>query len=513
MLTPEQLQSVGGNPNPPSQTGPTFSSQLDSARQSYQSQPENQPSFLSRVGSDLSARGQNIQQTVNSTPNHNVGQALQGGLRIVGQVAGGINDVIGEGIKSIAPGIPKAIGAIAGTKPAQDIAQRYSDWAKQHPDAAKNLEAIVNIASLIPEGAGAKMAGESVAENAPKLAGELGDVGTKIGSKLGNAPADLKGVVQKSVTSIPENVKSMLQTTINPAETQKNLTKYFNIGKDAKATTGVATPLDVAGKNELGGALKDIKGQLAEAGKAKTAALAESGSKIVPIKDAYATLGKNLSERLGTAYDGAGNLVSTEGRQSLVIGNKADENIVKLAHDAIQDLRRTPTLQKVNDVVDRLQNQLYKSRVLGAEPITDQTKAVINTFTHDLNEAATKIGGDAYKTANDTYSQLRPIHDDLSNRLGSNMKNAGSVMKRIFSPQDGGTKDLVSKIEQITGRKINDHATLAKFAMDSLGDARAKSLLEKVPAGSGITMKIINGILEKMQNPEAVAGKMIRKVK
>lgn len=95
------------------------------------------------------------------------------------------------------------------------------------------------------------------------------------------------------------------------------------------------------------------------------------------------------------------------------------------------------------------------------------------------------------------------------------MKNAGAITKRIFSPQDGGVKNLVTKLEEETGQPIFHNATLAKFAMDAVGDPRAQSLLQQglEAKSKGLTKSVIDYLVKKLANPEAKALRIVGKAK
>jgi hypothetical protein len=132
-----------------------------------------------------------------------------------------------------------------------------------------------------------------------------------------------------------------------------------------------------------------------------------------------------------------------------------------------------------------------------------------------LNQAAKDVGGEEYTNANADYARLKGLRDDLNKRLGTNMKNAGSIMKRIFSPQDGGVKDLVKNLEQETGQPIFHDATLAKFAMDAVGDPRAQSLLQQglEAKSKGIVHSTLEYLKSKLEDPEGKALRVIQKSK
>ena len=112
------------------------------------------------------------------------GNPVEAALQTVGQGAGLVGDVLYEGAKAILPSaikepIKKGISAIAQAPPVQSVMQGYSDWANKHPEASKDLEAITNIASLIPIGGGGKILEKGVEKAAP-IVGKLAEKGAGV---------------------------------------------------------------------------------------------------------------------------------------------------------------------------------------------------------------------------------------------------------------------------------------------------------------------------------------------
>lgn len=129
--------------------------------------PASAPGFTERVSQDFAKRNANV---VDARSKVNSGQQslASGLLQAGGQVAGLIGDVAFEGIKSITPqpiqdAVSGAASAVAQTAPVQQAVQNYEQWKSAHPEAAANLEAAINIGSLLPIGVGAGTAGKAAA--------------------------------------------------------------------------------------------------------------------------------------------------------------------------------------------------------------------------------------------------------------------------------------------------------------------------------------------------------------
>ena len=129
---------------------------------------------LGGIGSALDQRASDFGKDATAPPS--VGDlAGQRPIRLMGDVAGGIGDIVGGLVKPIlaSPSNPaNAIGgqvnqnlnsgttAQAAKSGVSDLSDKYQDWAAKNPDASKNLESILNVASVLPVGEGAKMAEE-----------------------------------------------------------------------------------------------------------------------------------------------------------------------------------------------------------------------------------------------------------------------------------------------------------------------------------------------------------------
>ena len=172
-LTLEQLKQMGAKPK----TGGLTLEQL---------QPK-EPNIISRIGEDITKRGENYlagveaQKRIEQTP-------LETGVQLLGQGAGLAFDIGGEVLKSVIDKIPKAI-----KRPIEEVAKSvldtplgqtgikaisqgmdiYKEWKSGNPRAARDLEAVVNIAMLIPTGKIAGMAGKKAISTTGELAGKV----------------------------------------------------------------------------------------------------------------------------------------------------------------------------------------------------------------------------------------------------------------------------------------------------------------------------------------------------
>jgi hypothetical protein len=97
-----------------------------------------------------------------------------------------------------------------------------------------------------------------------------------------------------------------------------------------------------------------------------------------------------------------------------------------------------------------------------------------------LNDALKSQLPKSYRDLNERYADLVGTRNELNLKLGAESEKGGALMKRVFSPSDANTKKLFAKVHEVTGIDLVHEATLAKYVMELLGDARQKSLLEQL---------------------------------
>lgn len=125
--------------------------------------------FLSGVNRAMVERTKNADEIRASNQN-----PVSKFIQRAGQGAAFLGDVVTEGIKSVTPdpveeqfvrGLERTLAPIVQSGAGQNIAE----WAKAHPEAAKNLEAVINIAGVVPIGKGASITKDAVKTGVKKV--------------------------------------------------------------------------------------------------------------------------------------------------------------------------------------------------------------------------------------------------------------------------------------------------------------------------------------------------------
>ena len=177
-------------------------------------------------------------------------------IQSVGAVAGGITGVVGNvalsAAKAVTPDpIEKTVGdvvssvggAVSSAIP-QGTKDAFSSWAQQHPEAAANLGAFVDIASIVPlfKGAGALKTAASLESNASRLAMASKSTGRVIQSQENILPRTVGGVTTQR--PIAQDVLSKLDTSkvktyseLSNTITESNKSKLIAVSDYLKTDT------------------------------------------------------------------------------------------------------------------------------------------------------------------------------------------------------------------------------------------------------------------------------------
>jgi len=165
MLTQQQIDEIraksGLQPSTPPQKG-NYTGKYDYLKKDS--------TFTEEAGKRLKERGEDVAQTFKDTAEGNI-HPLSGSLQTVGAGAGAVSDVIFEGIKSITPKpvrdfLASAIQKIAGNKKVSSTLQKIDSWSQRHPEASKDLGAVVDIASIAPVAKGGQLGIKATSEAA-----------------------------------------------------------------------------------------------------------------------------------------------------------------------------------------------------------------------------------------------------------------------------------------------------------------------------------------------------------
>jgi len=452
-------------------------------------------SFLSETLGDIKGIGSDI---VSATKRRsaNLGESIEAYkkgeqglgrtiLQGVGQSAGLGSDVFGAGVKGavktvlpqsgedmLKSGVQSVVKPIVQSDAVQSVISKYNSLDEK---TQRDIDALIGVGSLTLDvaGAGATVkgmkAGTQLAKTgAKKVIGLSDDVVNKTKQVFSSG----KAKVLDQVLPIDKTVQTTLKRTSN-----ETLKKYIDQAKMAVTDQKSLTPLELAGEKAVT-ALESVQKRLSSIGKQKSSIVAQS--------------------KVGNQPMGS---VALKARQNILkqVSDKTldatDQNLVNDMLTRLTNLGVNPKLKQVDEFIDYAQEVLYK----GSQNLTvktgGRTESIIKGIVSDLNKQVKGIAPNSYTTLNAKYADIIDIRNSLNKALGSEATKGGSLMKRVFSPTDAGTKKLFADIQKLTGIDLTDEAVLAKFSMDLFGDARQASLLQQlnIPTQRGLIEKVIQG--------------------
>jgi hypothetical protein len=389
--------------------------------------------------------------------------------------------------------------------------------------------------------AGAELFGGKIANAGLKTAVKLIGKGTSTainqGSKLiGNAPKVIGDAAESFISTVDDTTKTVLNPTrLIPQEARERLIKkgedfverqvikkekfdrYLKQAQKAVSDPSQPSPLELAGKRAEE-ALNILRQKLSKQGSLKSGVIDTVGSrKIGGLTQIRQNLQKTLTEKIGASVTDDG-IKNARGRISKISLDPADNKLIRDIYRKLGELKFSDSIQKADDMVDAIQDLLYKRQKNVAIPVNSQVEAILKQSIGELNKMVKKAAGGTYRKSNLKYSNFKGLFDDLNKALGKDANKGGSLMKRVFSPTDGGTKQLFAQIKKATGIDLVEEAALAKHVMEIVGDPRGNNLLELlketgVPTPTNLVTGTGKFLLNKVRDPIKESARLIEEGK
>lgn len=414
--------------------------------------PTEQPSYLQSLGNHLVKNAEDANNTLNMalTPPEapkagetalevgaRVGrkalQAPEAALRIVGGAVDSIFSPITE-----LPLVKGAVGEVAQQvmkiRGVPELVKYGAGLAKQHPELAKDIQNIIDIATLGSGGAAEKPIAEGVAKVGSKVASSAENIATKVAetaTKIGDSELGKVG-------------EGLVQTTKDLGEA---IGRGVGKGKDALIKNGEKAAILKESAPEVQQAIKANLDQrmintIAEADK--------------PTKQAYKdvlSIAEESPKKIGMKKQPSivsGDLAS----QQYDIIAKEKQNIGKQIGDATKDLSKTKKVA-MQDSYNEIKKTLADT---GIVPVIDEEKGVHLDFTGSKYTPAerTKIT-ELYNLATEGGNKLSPLQirgkDQLFSKLQREARFDG-IGDLIIDTADG-PKSMFSIFRDIYSSKLD----------------------------------------------------------
>lgn len=446
-----------------------------------------------------------ISQTIGNAFKGSVDQIGQG-VRQVGE--GGANPL--QAVGNLVTGVGKvgsgAIGAVFSplapiteplvSKPLQSVAdklaenptlQRFSTtgFGKGVANVAENVANYANIAGTVGGVMEVPKIGSTIKTGATNLVEDVGNAFDSVTKNVSKYPKQIADKI--TMGKIDTRTQTILKETPSSI-----FDKYVKAGEEAVKDPRKFTPLEIAGQ-EAENVVKSLKESMGKIGQQKTEVLdSVKTTRAVDVATKQIEKIKPLLQKKLT---------------------DSERGLLTQYLDELNSLGKKPTAGSVDATIDKLQATLFEKSKGVAVPMTTRIKSFINKSIGELNSDLKAVvdkatGNTKYSDLNAAYAERINIFNKLNKALGEDAARGGSLMKRFFSPQDSGIKSLFKEIKNNYGIDLGKDATIAKFVMDTLGDTRARSLLQLPPLSKmGLASRAVDFVEKKLTSPEAVIKK------
>lgn len=300
------------------------------------------------------------------------------------------------------------------------------------------------------------------------------------GSLVDRLKAPIKQTVERGRLELSD-LDPQVATVLRKSNADE-VNKYFQYAQNAVKDPAKPTPFEIVG-TQAEKAFDLNKVSINKAAAAKKRILEEAGDKTIEagkLSEIKSSSLNQIGQKFGADLTDLEDIKQLEGRFSQL--DKADEKLLVEFFTKLDSLGDTPTLRQIDDFVDWSQSQLYKqSKSLSKlEVANDAMVAELKQITGKINGALKDGVGNGYAEVNGRISNLLNLQDEISSALGADARKGAGFVKRLFSPTGGNTREIFEQIKKETGIDLVKEATLAKFAMENVGDVRQRSLLQSL---------------------------------
>lgn len=344
-------------------------------------------SFLDNIKTDLAKRGENVFKQ--SERNQTVASDV---LQFLGQGAGFVGDIATEGIKKVGEvtGATEAIKPVAidllntsvgkaGLEAIKGGAEVYNSWKESNPEIAANLEAIINIGSILPLGKAGQIAGKT-ALNTVEGAIDIGAKGLKViepvldtTKSLATGVKDVASMTLEGASNIPSRIAT------NVAEKQAIRQSIKELPTEI-AKKAVQDGIDINDVKYIYQIPKDQKEPLRKL--LKSVKDFDSGvSKTNPIE----TVGEPIVKRVKTLESEAGKIGKELGDVAGTLGNVTKEEALSPVLNKLKEIRGLEGLS-----IDEKGLLNFKDTVLSTIETASDRKAIQSIFKQAVQDGTGK---------------------------------------------------------------------------------------------------------------------------
>lgn len=379
-------------------------------------------SFLGRTNEVLVKRGVNIADEL--TPKQTEGlydtlsKAPERALRVTGQAAGFLGDVVTEGAKSLyktfmpestqesikqgATNILQTPIGQQGLKAIKAGTDTYAKFKQRYPDAAKDIEAVVNIASILP------------VNKAPQAIKATGKEGINIAKDVKTIATQttVEAVDKQIGNTVNNGILKAIRPSVEGKKTATQMNAYLGRAKEAVQTI-VQNKGNLKLTDEFGEAVEGLPQNLKQFSQA-----------IDQTKKDIFTQYDSLAKRAGQS--GATLDLQPISRELEIVANSKVLNtespaIAQYAKDrAVSYIQAGAyTAEEAQEALKILNNSLdafYKNPTYETASKAYIDSLVANKLRKSLDDVIEQSTGQEYQKLKNTYGALKAIEKDVNRR-------------------------------------------------------------------------------------------------
>ena len=407
--------------------------------------------FFEGIKQDVMKRATNLLPGVDAYQKGEQGLASTV-LQTAGQGAGLGLDIAGRAISAITPDVVEkpvmgAIGSVAGavakTQPVQDVAKAYDAWKKQHPEAARNLEATANIASFLPIGVGvirgAKAVPGVVSSAVKKLPSIIPPGGSSAVSKVAST---VSGAGQYAKSRIPKALSIFTGESDDAVRSALANPKVADIGIQ-KGDEALRQAVQKAGEQSI-----KIKDNFIRAHAQAFRQLAGSNVKnLVSKKEVQNAFLSSLPKDVRIGQKGG-----LDFSTSKVIANPGEVGKIQTAYNAINkwDDFSLEGVNRLKQLVGSLTRFADESGIPSKSPVLGKYYGVLN---EQIVNKLPKISREKYIAMNKKFTDTIDLMDDMVYAFNSG--NPFTRVANIFSKNNDTMRQIVEFYEKRSRNKIS----------------------------------------------------------
>lgn len=404
-------------------------------------------------------------------------------LQQVGTGAGLVGDVGFEALKTATPEFIKepikgAIGAIAQTEPVQKGVEMYGQFKEENPELAGNLEAVGNIASVVPMvGVPAK--------------------GAQLAAKAGKEGVEAVVDVAKQGGKV---AKETIETAFTPTEASVN--KYITDSFNKSIKPSLAGKDTLAKSNRFQNQALDAVKTIAD-NKDNLKYITPDGDEIVGLPQNLRQFSESIDQTKKTIYDEYTNLAKQAGEAGAEInlGNTAKELDAVIENKALQ-ISNPEAVEYAKKIKERLADGGSVDATTAEQIIKNYNSSLESFYRNPSYETASRAAIDA-SVVNNIRKDLDSVIESLTGEQYQALKNKYAALKAI-------EKDVVKRAN-VDARK-NAQGLLDYTDIFSGGDI-VGGILSLNPAlfAKGVAQKSIKEWFKILNDPNRAVKKMFEK--